>query len=114
MEKITILLEEADSLMDQGESVIDRDFERGVRHFQQAITRMEQAYLMSRGEVPFGDLSGLFEKCRILDPEFEQIAEEISFLAAINPDVPEEPDSVGDAANEVWDFMYGIMENFDD
>lgn len=110
MDKMLALLEEADSLMDQAESVISGDFGRGVRLFQQAITKMEQAYLMPNGEIPFGDLSGLFEKCRAMEPDFEQIADEIAFLAAITSDTTEDPDAVCDTANEIWDFMYGIME----
>jgi hypothetical protein len=113
MKTIDTLLDEADELLEAGEEKIVLNTVAGYQLLRQAINSLSKAYLIANGREPLGDLKALFFQCRKLNPEFEMIEDEMVVFA--DPD-HSEPDSetIVDAANEIWDFVMGILPTVED
>lgn len=115
MDQVTELLRGADDLMDRAEALITVDFEKGQRLFREAVFHLEQAYLIAAAgrsltnEDVSGDTAGLFEKCLQLNPDFEALRDAVDLLSATDNSAAD-AEFICDAVNEIWDFMYGLME----
>ena len=114
MARVDELIDNADALMDRAEEVMESDFEQGRQLFREAVSHLERAYLITvaadsvvPGDLPV-DVAALFELCLQVEPDFETIQAEIDLLAGTADAANGE--MIIDAVNEIWDFMYGLME----
>jgi hypothetical protein len=108
MKSIEALLDEADELLEAGEAKIVLNAATGYQMLRQAISNLSKAYLIANGREPLGDLKALFFQCRKLNPEFEMI--EDGMIVFADPDHSElDSETIVDTANEIWDFIMGIL-----
>jgi HEPN domain-containing protein len=117
------LISEADDLMEVAEEKVERQFYSAYPLMQQAIENLFKAFLMAGGQKLKG-ISGLgaklasnvgvlFEHCRGLAPEFETIEEIVGYFTHEAPSAPD-PETISDAANEIWDFVIDLLSGEDE
>jgi HEPN domain-containing protein len=116
------LISEADEFMDEAEERILHQFSEAYPLMQQAIENLFKAFLIAGGQKlkgisglgagSAGNVEVLFARCRSVAPEFETIEEIMGYFitAPANPD----PELISDAANEIWDFVIGLLSEEDE
>jgi len=107
------LIEKADQALAEAENLVLNDYETSVTFFRSGITKLCQAYLLSQKQTEFPeDLLILFQKCLVVNSEFEEIAVEFElFFGAIV--VKEDPEILIDIVNEIWDFIVDLIPEFE-
>ncbi len=113
MKSIDDLLDEADKLLTAGEERIIQNKAAGYQMLRQAISNLYKAYLFTNSQEPLGDLRALFFQSHKLNPEFEMIEEEMLIFADTDPG-ENDSESIIDSANEIWDFIMGILPALED
>lgn len=71
--------------------------------FREGLSVLFRAFLIMEGEDIKGNFLELYQKCRQIAPEFEEIEDDIDFINQVTID--DNPEDLVDAANEVWDFV---------
>ncbi|MCL6590201.1 MAG: hypothetical protein K6U80_09640 [Firmicutes bacterium] len=121
--KVADLINEADELMETAEERIHRQFYSAYPLMRQAVEDLFKAFLTAKGQKPKGILGKdgnpgsnaevLFEQCLRLEPEFEIIEEIAGYFTLEAPPDPD-PELICDAANEIWDFVTGLLSGEDE
>ena len=110
--KILDLIEAADQDLAEAELVLEQDYLAGVKLFQVGIGKLCQAYLYSKqqNEIP-EVLKELFQKCLVVNSEFEAVQEEfVSLIEAVENHQAAE--ILIDTVNEIWDFVIDLIPEF--
>ncbi|NLY92257.1 MAG: hypothetical protein GX081_11725 [Firmicutes bacterium] len=110
--KIDALLAEADHWLKEAERASDQ--EKTLTYCQKAISELLFAFLWAKGEPEAVNSSltllKLWEECVRLEPEILPLAANLRFFLekeALSSAV--DKDLLLDAANEVWDFIFGSL-----
>lgn len=103
------LMAEADALFEDAELLVETDLPESLPFFRDGIGNLCRAYLLVNGEEPDGGLKELFLQCKKHNPDFSYIEDEIGYFLALDGEALE-PDAICDAANEIWDFVAGLVD----
>ena len=113
MKKVQNFVEEANSLFEQAETVIESSLETGYDLFLRGIALLLRAFLAANAIDSTGTLRELFDECKQLEEEFEDIEDE--FDALINADLSfNDAEDISDSANEIWDFVIDLVTTDDE
>lgn len=110
--KVDALLAEADHWLTVAETAPDQ--EKALTSCRKAVRDLLFAFLWAKGGNepvdPGPNLLNLWEECVRLDPElFPLVACLRFFQEGEGSSSPEDRDLLLEAANEVWDFIYGSL-----
>ena len=113
MDAIDELFDKADVLFEKAEILAATDLAGAVRLFQEGIGELYKAFILfSEGE-PKGNFGELYHQCLGLNSEFDVIETEQGYF--VTDDLSQlDPETVVDAANEIWDFVSGLLEEEED
>jgi hypothetical protein len=104
------LFDKADLLFEKAEQLAPSNLPEAIRLFREGIGELYKTFILFQDKEPEGNLSELFQQCLSLNSEFEVIETEQSYFVA--EDFSElDPEMIVDAANEIWDFVSGLMED---
>jgi hypothetical protein len=109
MDLIDELFDKAESLFEKAEESASGNLSEAVLLFRQGIENLYRAFILFNDAEPRGGLDELFKQCLSLEPEFEVIDTEQGYFAAGDASLSDEETMI-DAANEIWDFVYGLLE----
>lgn len=102
------LMDEAYRLFEEGETKIDGQISESIDLFRRGVGKLLNTYLIIKGSEGEGDLDELFQECIRVNPDFEIIQAEIEYLAEITPQEAD-GEELTDKANEIWDFIEGLL-----
>lgn len=105
------LMSEAFQLFEEAEMKIDTKLADSIILFRQAVSNLLSVYLFVKGVEGYSGIAELFYECRKNNSEFETIKAEVEYLISVTPEEADE-EELTDKANEIWDFIQGLlMEN---